>query len=259
MSTPQPTIRVVIPARYASMRLPAKPLVDLAGLPMIVRVFQRVQLGLPGEDILVATDDERIVQVLARHDIPHVLTAADHQSGTDRAAEVARLSGWSDDDIILNVQGDEPLVPCELLRAFADFCQQQTALQMGTIVVPVTEYQHIHDPNVVKVVLNQQQDALLFSRAPIPHCRDISPEQWPLEAFARHIGIYAYRNRVLQQLATTPPCALELREKLEQLRALWLGIPIRVMAWHESPPHGVDTPADVQRVIRILQQQKDTP
>lgn len=249
-------LRVVIPARYASSRLPGKPLVDLAGQPMVMRVFRRVELALPSADIIVATDDLRICQVLELHAIPFVMTAVDHESGSDRAAEVARLRDWAAEDIILNVQGDEPLVPVELLQAFTAFCSTLPCLEMASVVAPLSSSEQIHDANIVKVVLNQHGDALMFSRSAIPFCRDLSAEEWPLGGFARHIGIYAYRNAILQRLTAAPVCQLESLEKLEQLRALWLGMKISMMKWDVTPPHGVDTPEDVQRVTTTLLKEK---
>lgn len=249
-------LRVVIPARYGSSRLPGKPLVDLAGQPMVVRVFRRVELALPDADIIVATDDQRIGRVLEQHDIPFVMTAVEHESGSDRTAEVARLRDWAAEDIIINVQGDEPLVPVELLQAFTAFCSSRPGLEMASVAAPLSSGEQIEDANIVKVVLNQHGDALMFSRSAIPFCRDLSREEWPLGEFSRHIGIYAYRNAILQRLTAAPVCRLESLEKLEQLRALWLGMKISMMKWHATPPHGVDTPEDVQRVTKTLLKDK---
>ena len=249
-------LKVVIPARYASSRLPGKPLVDLAGLPMVVRVFQRVATALPDADTVVATDDPRIALVLEQHAIPFVMTATDHESGSDRTAEVARLRSWAAEDIIINVQGDEPLLPADLLQAFAAFCSARPGLEMASVTAPLSSREQIQDANIVKVVLDQHGDAILFSRSAIPFCRDMPQARWPLEEFARHVGIYAYRNASLQQLTAAPVCQLESLEKLEQLRALWLGMKIRMMTWHATPPHGVDTPEDVSRVTQMLLKDK---
>ncbi|SFE23766.1 3-deoxy-manno-octulosonate cytidylyltransferase (CMP-KDO synthetase) [Marinobacter sp. DSM 26671] len=253
----QPGLRVAIPARFASTRLPGKPLVDLAGEPMIVRVFRRVEIALPDADIVVATDDPRIVEVLEFHGIPFVETDVGHDSGSDRIAEVARLMEWPAEDIILNVQGDEPLIPLELLRAFVAFCRKRPELEIASVAVPLTTREQLTDSNIVKVVMDQKNDALLFSRSPIPFCRDGDPNAWPLADFARHVGIYAYRNVSLQGFTNTPVCRLEQLEHLEQLRALWLGMKISMMRWHSAPPHGVDTPSDVQRVIETLLNSKE--
>ncbi len=246
------SIRVVIPARFGSSRLPGKPLVDLAGKPMVVRVYEAVRSALADVDITVAADDSRIADVLNEYAVPNVSTRPDHDSGTDRIAEVARFKGWSDDDIVINVQGDEPLVPMELLRAFSAFLRERETLSMATIAVPVESYEQLDDPNLVKLVTNAAGEAMLFSRAAIPFNRDLKKADWPLVEYLRHVGIYGYRNAVLQRLTDTPPCSLERSERLEQLRALWLGIPISVMRWHVSPPHGVDTLDDVSRVSAIL-------
>lgn len=246
-------LHVVIPARYGSTRLPGKPLIEIGGMPMIVRVYRRVRETLGADaQIIVATDDSRIGDLLAERGIPALITDTKHQSGTDRAAEVSRRLDWHPDDIIVNVQGDEPLIPKSMLQEFVDFCISDPTLRMGTIASTITERAHLHDPNVVKVVLNASGDAAIFSRSAIPFVRDIASDEWPLSGFLRHVGIYAYRCNVIDTLAHTPVCALEQCEKLEQLRAIWLGIPIKVMTWPETPPHGVDTWDDVQRVSEFL-------
>lgn len=246
-------LRIVIPARYGSSRLPGKPLIPLAGKPMVVRVYEVVQAALPEADIVVATDDERVVSALAQHHILGVMTDAGHESGTDRAAEIARLRQWPAHDVVLNVQGDEPLIPIELLQAFAGFCAERKDFRMGTIAVPMEDLSQIRNPNVVKLTMNVAGDAIIFSRAPIPFNRDLPAGSWPMSDYFRHVGIYAYRNDVLQRLTGTSPCRLEQVEKLEQLRALWLGIPIHVMQWHAAPPHGVDTPEDAVRVSAVFE------
>lgn len=250
------TLRVVVPARYASSRLPGKPLLDLAGKPMVVRVYEAVRRALPEADIVVAVDDQRVLDALTGHGIQAAMTDPGHESGSDRAAEVARTLGWGGADIVCNVQGDEPLVPQDMLRAFASFCATSTSLSMATIAVPVGTAAEIHDPNVVKLTLDAGDRAIAFSRAPMPFHRELPPAQWPPGDYLRHVGIYAYRNDILQQLTGTPPCTLERIEKLEQLRALWLGLPVHVMRWHQSPPHGVDTPADATRVAALFGEMK---
>lgn len=245
-------LRVVIPARYGSTRLPGKPLVDLGGRPMVVRVHERVQAALPACDIVVATDDRRITEVLDGYGVASALTNTDHASGTDRVAEVARMLDWGPDDIVMNVQGDEPLVPLALLRTFAEFCRAMPDLPVATVAASIVDIAHVHDANVVKVVTDQNDRALYFSRAAIPFCRDEHPQEWRAAAFLRHIGIYAYRNALLQKLTNTAPCEIESSEKLEQLRAMWLGVPILVMRWSEAPPAGVDTPEDAARVSSLF-------
>ncbi|MBZ5788786.1 3-deoxy-manno-octulosonate cytidylyltransferase [Burkholderia contaminans] len=248
-------VRVVIPARYGSARLPGKPLVDLDGEPMIVRVHARVRRALPDTDIVVAIDDARIADVLDARGIRFAMTDTGHASGTDRAAEVARVSGWPDTDAVLNVQGDEPLVPTALLKAFAGFCGAAPDLGVATVACPVGEAALLDEPAIVKLVVDCRSRALYFSRAAIPFCRDGRPAGADSGVFLRHIGLYGYANATLQALANAAPCALEQLEMLEQLRALWLGIPIDVMRWPDAPPAGIDTPDDVARVVSLLKRQ----
>lgn len=253
MQSSNPRLRVVIPARYGSSRLPGKPLVDLAGKPMIVRVYEAVSAALDDADIVVALDDERIQAVLLQHGISSgVMTDVGHESGTDRTAEVARKLGWADTDIIINVQGDEPLVPSDLLRSFAEFCRKSENFSMGTVSVPIENIEQLHDPNVVKLMVDIKDRAITFSRWAVPFNRELPPEQWQLKDYLRHIGIYAYRTGILEQITATSPCRIERIERLEQLRALWLGIPINVLRWGCSHPQGVDTGQDVERVIALL-------
>lgn len=241
-------VRIVIPARFASSRLPGKPLVDLAGKPMVVRVHDAVVSALPTADVVIAIDDERILTALEAHGLQGVMTAVSWESGTDRVAEVARLRRWGADDLIINVQGDEPQLPAALLQQFVAFCEGRAALDVGTVAVPLSDQAQIVDPNVVKVVTDATQRALYFSRAPIPFERDAAPQSWLGSNHLRHVGIYAYRNAVLQRITEAPQCDLEKLEKLEQLRAMWLGFSIHVMHWAAPPPAGVDTPADALRV-----------
>lgn len=245
-------LRVAIPARYGSQRLPGKPLVDLAGKPMIVRVFDAVSAALDGHEVVVAVDDDLVMEVLRDYGIAGVMTDPEYGSGTDRVAAVARERSWQPHDVVLNVQGDEPLVPADMLAAFADFSVSCAELSMATISVPMQGTREVMDPNVVKLTTRDDGTAISFSRAPIPFDRDQVPERWDPANYRRHLGVYAYRNDVLQRLTATPPCALEQIEKLEQLRALWLGVPIRVMDWAVSPPGGVDTAEDVMRVTTHL-------
>lgn len=245
-------LHVVIPARYSSSRLPGKPLLDLAGKPMIVRVFERVSEALQSIEVVVATDDERIKNVLDARGVPCLMTSPSHESGTDRIEEVAAQMGWAAGDILINVQGDEPLVPVDLLQAFARFCVESPEFEMGTVSVPIDNRDHVHDHNVVKLVVDSQGRAIAFSRSPIPYCRDMALNEWPLSAFLRHVGIYAYRRSALGRITAEPTCELERLEKLEQLRALWLGIDINVLRWMTVPPHGVDTPQDARRVAELF-------
>jgi 3-deoxy-manno-octulosonate cytidylyltransferase (CMP-KDO synthetase) len=243
----------VIPARFGSTRLPGKPLIDLAGRPMIVRVYEAVQAALRATaDIVIATDDERIVETLEAYRIPVRMTDPGHRSGTERCAQVARELGWGPTDLIVNVQGDEPLVPQALLASFVQFCSDAQPFGMATVAVPLTEVAHLTDPGVVKLMVDATGHAIVFSRSAIPFCRDLPQREWPLSAYLRHVGIYAYRCSALFRLTDTPACELEEIEKLEQMRAIWLGMPIRVFMWPESPPPGVDTKEDVARVREIF-------
>jgi len=245
-------IKVVIPARFGSSRLPGKPLIDLCGQPMVIRVASRVSEALPLADLWIATDDKRIEDVAKGWGYQVMLTDDDHESGTDRIAEVTKKLNWSSDVTIINVQGDEPLIDVSLLQKFAQFCISNESLAMASVMVPVDCWQDINDPNVVKVTVNQAGQATAFSRSPIPYCRDVPLADWPTHLYNKHIGIYAYRASVLTELSASSPSALERLEKLEQLRALWLGHSISMLNWLESIHAGVDCLDDVYRVRKIL-------
>jgi len=244
---------VVVPARYASTRLPGKPLADIAGKPMVVRVAERCQQSEAGQ-VYVATDDSRIAAALDGQ-VPVVMTREDHPSGTDRLQEVAATLGLADDDIIVNVQGDEPLIPPSVINQVAANLAANPSCQMATLCEPIDDADSLFNPNVVKVVFDDQGRALYFSRAPIPwHLdgfaeggRDIRDGQW-----WRHIGIYAYRVSFLHQYVQWPPAQLEQLESLEQLRALANGVAIHVAPATEVVPGGVDTPADLDRLRKQL-------
>ncbi|WP_237057872.1 3-deoxy-manno-octulosonate cytidylyltransferase [Microbulbifer sediminum] len=252
-----PVVRVVIPARYSSSRLPGKPLIDIAGTPMIVRVFQQVVKASIADSIVVATDDERIMEVLEAHGISGVMTDREHESGTDRISEVGAELDWSEDDCIMNVQGDEPLIPVDLLEGFAGYCRRLHDLEMVTVSCPISTQKELLDPNVVKVVSSVHGDALYFSRSPIPHVRDISDfKEFTLDNFRRHVGIYAYKYRVLKYFSETAVDPVESMEKLEQLRALRVGIRVRVFDWNSCPPHGVDTPSDAEKIVKWFSEHK---
>lgn len=255
MQSSEDNVHVVIPARYGSQRLPGKPLIDLAGRPMVVRVFDSVAAAFAGLDVVVAVDDRRVLEVLDEYGVPAVMSSSTCASGTDRVAEVARAREWSDRDLVVNVQGDEPLMPVDLLGAFARFCTERDSLAMATVAVPITRISEVLDPNVVKVTVRASGSAITFSRSPLPFDRDHAASEWNPSNYRRHVGIYAYRNSVLQRLAAAEPCNLEELERLEQLRALWLDIPIEVMDWDVPPPGGVDTPDDVRRVVAYLEAQ----
>lgn len=249
--------KVVIPARLASERLPEKALREIDGRPLILHVWERAQASNASE-VLVATDDERIAKVVERAGGQAILTASHHASGTDRLAEVVRTRGWPDDTIVVNLQGDEPLVPPALLDDLGNTLGLVDA-GIVTAATPIRDGHELFDPNVVKVVLDDQGFALYFSRAPIPWVRNSfsaePPQTLPSEPpFFRHLGLYAYRAGTLQRFCTTPASALERAESLEQLRALALGIRIYVRILDQGPPPGVDTEADLERVQRLMRQ-----
>jgi 3-deoxy-manno-octulosonate cytidylyltransferase (CMP-KDO synthetase) len=247
--------RVVIPARYASTRLPGKALLPLAGKPMIQWVHERAGRSHASE-IIVATDDARIASASQAFGATVVMTAATHASGTDRIAEVARVRKWADSDVVVNVQGDEPLIPPSLIDQVAGLLLDNTAAHMATLGAPLTQLDQLMDPNVVKVVMGSGGRALYFSRAPIPWNRDAAPSglttQTSFAGARRHIGIYSYRVGALLRLASFAPTPLESTEKLEQLRALENGFEIRVADAVASPGPDVNTPDDVERVVARL-------
>ena len=247
---------VLIPARLASTRLPNKPLADIAGVPMVVRVAQRVAQGLqqPAR-IVVAADHDSILQACARFGVEAVLTREDHASGSDRLAEACDLLGLGDDEIVVNVQGDEPLIDPHLVLAVADLLVQHPSASMGTAAHAIETVEDFRNPNVVKVVLNAAGMALYFSRAPIAWWRDGFADG--IQALAapaplRHIGIYAYRAGFLRRFPTLAQAPIEIIEALEQLRALWHGYQIAVHTSTQAPGAGVDTPEDLERVRKII-------
>ncbi len=247
---------VVIPARFASSRLPGKPLKDIAGKPMVQHVYERARQSGAGE-VIIATDDERIETAANRFGARVCMTSPDHQSGTDRLQEVARQLNCAPDEILVNVQGDEPLIPPQVIDQVANNLAQQPAASVATLCEPILALEDFRNPNVVKVVADQQGLALYFSRAPIP---------WPRDHFAegegsalsenflarRHIGIYAYRSALLDRFVTWPQAPLEKIEALEQLRVLWQGERIHVAEACAQVPGGVDTQADLERVRRLF-------
>jgi 3-deoxy-manno-octulosonate cytidylyltransferase (CMP-KDO synthetase) len=250
--------RVVVPARYGSTRLPGKALVSLLGKPMIQWVYQRA-LRSGAREVLIATDDSRIMQAARDFGAPAVLTAATHRSGTDRIAEVARLQRWEDAEIVVNVQGDEPLLPESLIEQVAALLASHPRADVATLATPIESAAALSDPNVVKVVTDREQRALYFSRAPIPWERDAASEAAADHSAScrhgvarRHLGIYAYRVGALTRLAALPPSALEQVEQLEQLRALENGIEIRVADAVVVPGPDVNSVADVPQVEALL-------
>ncbi len=244
------SFRIVIPARYASTRLPGKPLLPIAGRPMVEHVWRRA-LGTGASEVLIATDDDRIASVARAFGADVVMTSADHPSGTDRLAEVARLRHWADDTVIVNVQGDEPLLPPANVIQVAELLAAHPQAAIATLKTPITDADDFQDPNVVKVVSDLHERALYFSRAPIPWPRDAERISSRAQAW-RHIGLYAYRVGPLKQLANLAPSALEMTERLEQLRALENGLLIMIATAREVPGPGVDTPDDLVRVAALV-------
>jgi 3-deoxy-manno-octulosonate cytidylyltransferase (CMP-KDO synthetase) len=247
--------KVVIPARYASTRLPGKPLLDIAGKPMIAHVCERAQLS-GAEEVVVATDDVRIMQTVTDLGIRAIMTRPDHQSGTERINEVAELCGWSENEIIVNVQGDEPLIPPEIIQQLAAVLAEQQHAGIATLAAKIVDIEEIFNPNAVKLVLNKAGYALYFSRAPIPWDRDgfagqnkhVS-EKMP---YYRHIGMYAYTVAFLKRYCQWESSILETVESLEQLRILWHGEAIRVKVVDKTPAAGVDTVEDLVRVEELI-------
>jgi 3-deoxy-manno-octulosonate cytidylyltransferase (CMP-KDO synthetase) len=246
---------VVIPARLASSRLPNKPLVDIAGLPMVVRVAQRA-LQSQAQQVVVAADDAQIVAACESHGIAALLTRKDHLSGSDRLAEACQQLGLAPETVVVNVQGDEPLMTADLINEVARVLTERADASMSTAAHPIASIEEFTNPNVVKVVMDARQMALYFSRAPIPWWRDgQSPAGFkalPSPAPLRHIGIYAYRAGFLAQFPQLPPAPIEILESLEQLRALWHGHRIAVHVTPDAPGPGVDTPEDLAKVRQLI-------
>ncbi|MCS6997532.1 MAG: 3-deoxy-manno-octulosonate cytidylyltransferase [Casimicrobiaceae bacterium] len=245
---------VVIPARYGSTRLPGKPLLDLGGAPMVVRVAERARRA-GAERVLVATDDERIVRACAAHGVEALLTAATHETGTDRLAEVVDRLALADGQIVVNLQGDEPFVAPQAVARVAALLEEDREAALATLAHPVTDARELTNPNVVKVVLDRRGRALCFSRAPIPWARDAwqsgEPRALPSGLpVLRHVGLYAYRAGFLRIFPRLERPALERFESLEQLRALWHSYPIRVAVIDEPWPAGIDTAEDYAQARR---------
>lgn len=248
------SFKVIIPARYASSRLPGKPLREIAGKPMIEHVFERARES-GAAAVIVATDDQRIADTVNRFGGDVCLTRADHRSGTDRLAEVVRQYQLSDDEIVINVQGDEPTLPAALINQVAGDMQACPDAAMSTLCRRINSIEDIFDPNVVKVITDAHGYALYFSRAPMPWQRDAFAEQPPRDAAGchfRHIGLYGYRARFLKNYPQLAPSPAEHAESLEQLRALHHGFRIHLTEAQLEPGHGVDTEADLARVHKML-------
>jgi 3-deoxy-manno-octulosonate cytidylyltransferase (CMP-KDO synthetase) len=247
--------RVVIPARYAASRFPGKLLADLAGRPVLEHVWRNA--GKSGAlEVLIATDDERIMTAARGFGAEAVLTSARHRSGTERAAEVADLRGWPDDELVVNCQGDAPLVPAASIDQVASLLVAHAGAAMATLCTRIRRLEDYRSLHVVKVVSDAQGRALYFSRAPIPAAGHAGAaaaiEQGELPVSARHIGLYAYRAGALRTLAVSPPCYLEQCENLEQLRAMWMGLEIRVDQAIEAHGPDIDTPEDLQRALEFM-------
>ena len=247
--------RVVIPARYASSRLPGKPLADIGGRPMVLRVLERA-LQAGAESVVVATDDARVQQAVEAAGYQALMTSPAHQSGTERLVEVAETLRWPDDTLVVNVQGDEPLIDPALIREAARQLVLHDDAVMATLAHPIHDHADFVNPNVVKVVPDEAGYALYFSRAPIPWPRDAFAEKgvsWPVGLPAwHHVGLYAYRVSFLEDFTGLSRSPLETFEALEQLRALWHGYRIAVVTTDCAPVPGVDTPEDLERVRALF-------
>lgn len=253
---------VVIPARYGSSRLPGKPLAEIAGKPMVRHVYERA-IESRADRVVIATDDERIRSACEAFGAEVVMTSPDHASGTDRLEEVARLLGFEGDHRVVNVQGDEPLIPSALINQVADNLERYPEAAIATLCERIHDPAQVFNPNVVKVVFGQTGMAHYFSRAPIPWARDLWQNGTPMTGgdvslpegigYFRHIGIYGYRTSVLGQFVSWPPAPTETVESLEQLRALYNGAGIHVDVAVENPPAGVDTAEDLERLRQRME------
>jgi 3-deoxy-manno-octulosonate cytidylyltransferase (CMP-KDO synthetase) len=242
--------KVVIPARYASERLPGKPLRNIAGKPMLQHVYER---GLESEagQVIIATDDERIEEAAKAFGAVVCMTGAHHKSGTDRLAEVAEKFGWPDDQVIVNLQGDEPMMPAELINQCAALLDDPQA-DVATLASPLASAGDLRNPNIVKVVTDNSGFALYFSRASIPYSREPETDALVAQTAQHHHGIYAYRTGVLRSIVAAVPTALEKCERLEQLRAMSLGLKIKVGQPDRRPGPGIDTESDLEDAARLL-------
>ena len=246
---PAPPFIVVIPARLASTRLPRKPLADIGGAPMIVRVAQQAQKSQAAR-VIVATDSGEVLDICEQYHIETLKTRSTHLTGTDRLSEVVEILQLPDDAVLVNVQGDEPFIPPELINLVAKALHDSPSAAIATVGVPLREKADIQIPNIVKIIHNHLGEVMYFSRAPIPFLRDpgsaVNPAQ-RLVPCLRHIGLYAYQSHFLRAFTNLSPAPIELAESLEQLRALWHGYKIQIVQSNEAPPAGVDTPEDLFR------------
>ena len=240
----------VIPARLASTRLPNKPLADIGGKPMVVRVAERA-LQSGASRVVVAVDDQSIFDACKTNGLDVMLTSKDHPTGTDRLSEVASKLNLGDDEIVVNVQGDEPLIPPELITQVAQTLAEHPHAQIATAALKIHDAAEVNNPNAVKVAMNKNHQALYFSRAPIPFTRDA--DKFQAECY-RHIGMYAYKASFLKEFSKLAPAPIEEAESLEQLRAMWYGYSIQVLITESAPPPGVDTAEDLERVRQVFAQ-----
>ncbi len=260
MSTSKFSYKIVIPARYASTRLPGKPLREIAGKPMIQYTYEQA-LQSRASEVVIATDDERIYTAAQRFSADVIMTSKAHSSGTERLAEVVQKKAWADDTVIVNVQGDEPLVAAQHIEMVARALQQFKQAGMSTLAAPITHWHELSDPHIVKVVMDHHGYAMYFSRAMIPWDRDsfsAPPQKDSMlpetGRWYRHIGMYAYRAATLKIYTSHETSMLETTESLEQLRVLYQGIPIHVTVTHDQPGHGVDIESDLAKIEAYLQQ-----
>lgn len=251
--------KIVIPSRYQSSRFPGKPLADIQGKTMIQRVHEKAIVS-GAEQVIVATDDNRIADHVKSFGGEVCMTSEEHESGTERIAEVAEKYQFADDDIVVNVQGDEPFIPQENIIQVAENLAKNHLAVMSTLSVEIKELEEVFDPNAVKVVADKTGYAMYFSRAPIPYNRDEFKDGTPSHLssnFQRHIGIYAYRTEFIRRYVSWPASELEHIESLEQLRVLWHGEKIHLATALKEPPAGIDTPQDLKRAISLLEALKE--
>ncbi|HHX8443456.1 TPA: 3-deoxy-manno-octulosonate cytidylyltransferase [Vibrio diabolicus] len=248
-------IKVVIPARFGSSRLFGKPLLTIGGQPIFWHVYQRVlEAGILPDDIVLATDDNRVLEVANELNISSVMTDLNHASGTDRLNEVAYICQWSEDTLVINVQGDEPLIPSEIIYELANFAVTNEHFDITTVIAPITEKIDVINPNIVKVALGEDNRAVYFSRSVVPFNREDSNS---LDYIYRHIGIYAYSVKKLRLFCQFPESNIEKLEKLEQLRALSNGFSIGAIIIENAPPHGIDTQEDYFSIKNIMESKNE--